>query len=471
MSSATPDSTPGSAPSPVADSPAALSRRTFLKQTGLAAAALGFPAIMRSADGPGPAQSPNSKLNIACIGVGGRGKSAVVGVKDENFVAFCDVDDARASDTYKMFPDVPHFRDFRVMFDKLGSKIDAVTISTPDHMHFPIAMYALAHGKHVFCEKPLTHTIEEARRIALAAREKKLVTQMGNQGHAGDGIRQLKEWIQAGVLGEVREVHSWTDRPGKWWPQGSLANKAIDHSKFIPVVPPTLDWDLWLGVAQPHDYDPAYAPFAWRGFWDFGTGALGDMGCHLLDGAQWALNLDAPTHIEAVSALDNRATGPGASVVTFKFPARGALAPLTLKWYDGGLIPPPPPELEPDRSLPDNGTLFVGSKATVLATLYYREVRIIPETKMLELTPTLPAKTIPRIEGTHFEEWVRGCKGGPLPGSNFDVASRLTELCLLSNVAVRARRPIEWDSAAMKVTNLPAANAFLRKTYRPGFGV
>jgi predicted dehydrogenase len=443
-----------------------LTRRSFLKTTGaVSVAAMAFPYIMRGQDG----QSPNNKLNIACCGVGGRGFDAVKGLETENFVAFCDVDEERASKTFEKYPDIPRYTDFRQMLEKHGNEIDAVTVSTPDHMHFPIAMAALALGKHVFVEKPLTHTISEARQLAKAAREKKVATQMGNQGHAGEGIRLLKEWIDAGVLGEIREVHSWTDRPGKIWPQGGFSSP--DHSKMIPVAPKTLDWDAWLGVAQPRAYDPAYLPFNWRGFWDFGTGALGDMGCHLLDGAHWALQLDAPTRIEAIRANDNLVTGPSASIITFEFPARGKLAPVTLKWYDGGLIPPPPPDMEPGRTLPDNGTLFVGSKATVLANLYYQSVRIVPETKMRELAPSLPPKTIPRIEGSHFMEWVRACKGGPAAGSNFEVSTKLTELCLLSNVAVRAKRPLDWDAANMRITNLPEANQYLTKQYRPGYGV
>jgi len=443
-----------------------VTRRSFLKTTGAASvAAVAFPYIMRGQDG----QSPNNKLNIACCGIGGRGADAVKGLESENFVAFCDVDEERAAKTIEKYPDVPRYSDFRKMLEKHDKEIDAVTVSTPDHMHFPIAMAALSLGKHVFVEKPLTHTISEARQLAKTAREKKVATQMGNQGHAGEGIRLLKEWIDAGVLGEIREVHSWTDRPGKIWPQGAFS--APDHSKMIPVVPKTLDWDAWLGVAQPRAYDPAYLPFNWRGFWDFGTGALGDMGCHLLDGAHWALQLDAPTRIEAIRANDNLVTGPSASIITFEFPARGKFAPVTLKWYDGGLIPPPPADMEPGRTLPDNGTLFVGSKATVLANLYYQSVRIVPETKMRELAPSLPAKTIPRIEGSHFMEWVRACKGGPAAGSNFDVASKLTELCLLSNVAVRAKRPLDWDAANMRITNLPDVNQYLTKQYRPGYGV
>ena len=445
-----------------------LSRRTFLKSAGLAATALSFPSVMRSQNA---GQSPNQKLNVACIGVGGRGKSAVDGMKDENFVAFCDVDDERAAATYKEFPDVPRFRDYRQMFEKMGNQIDAVTISTPDHMHYPIAVAALELGKHLFVEKPLTHTIDEARKLDALARTKKVATQMGNQGHASEGIRLLKEWIDAGVLGDVREVVSWTDRAAAYWPQGSPFCKPVDHSKMIPVAPPTLDWDLWQGIAPARAYDPAYVPFKWRGYWDYGTAALGDMGCHLLDGAHWALELDAPTHIEAISAFQNDLTGPSASVITYKFPARGKLAPLTLKWYDGGLIPPVPPELDANFQFPTNGTLFIGSKATVFATIYQQSVRIVPESKMRELAPTLPAKTIPRVQGGHFAEWIRACKGGPAAGSRFEVAAKLTELCLLSNVAVRARRPIEWDAANMRVTNLPDANKYLTKSYRPGFGV
>lgn len=439
-----------------------LSRRDFIKTASLASAVAAFPNVMRSQQG----QSPNNKLNIALCGVGGRGYDAVQGLKGENFVAFCDVDDERAAKTYQEFPNVPHFRDFREMLDKMGNQIDAVTVSTPDHMHFPIALAALQLGKHVFVEKPLTHTIEEARKLSQLAREKKVATQMGNQGHAHEGLRLLKEWHQAGVLGEVRELHSWTDRP--IWPQGV---NPPDHSKMMPVVPPTLDWNLWLGVAANREYDPAYAPFTWRGYWDFGTGALGDMGCHIMDGAYWALELTQPTSVEAISARQSEISPPLASVVTYQFPARKNLPALKWTWYDGGLQPLLPPEFEINRKLQPNGTLIVGSKATVFADTYYSSARIIPETKMKELAPSLPPKTIPRVEGGHFAEWVRACKGGTPAGSNFEYAAQLTETVLLSNVAVRARRHIEWDSAAMKVTNLPEANQYVTKSYRAGFGI
>lgn len=441
-----------------------MDRRTFLKTASLASAAVSVPNILRSQ--AADAQSPGNKLNVACVGVGGRGFDAVQGMKGENLVAFCDVDDERAAKTFAEFPNVPHFRDFRVMLDKLGGQIDAVTVSTPDHMHFPIAMAALSLGKHVFVEKPLTHTISEARQLARVAREKKVATQMGNQGHAGEGCRLLKEWVMAGILGDVTEVHSWTNRP--IWPQGV---HAPDHTKMMPVVPATLDWDLWLGVAAQREYDPAYLPFTWRGYWDFGTGALGDMGCHLLDGAYYALDLGYPTRIEAVSANQTAVSAPTSSLVTFQFPARGAMVPLTLKWYDGGLQPPVPADLEAGRLLDPNGTLIVGSKATVLADTYYDKVQIIPDAKMAALASELPPKTIPRVEGGHFAEWVRACKGGVPAGSNFDYSSGLTEVALLSNLAVRARRPVEWDGPAMKVSNDAEANQFVTTAYRPGFGV
>lgn len=442
-----------------------VSRRDFLRNASLAsAAAVAFPSVLRSQGGG--STSPNNRLNVACIGVGGQGRSAVNGVAEENIVAFCDVDDARAAEVYAAHPDVPRYRDYRKLLDQLGNKIDAVTISTPDHMHYPIAVAALQLGKHVFVEKPMTHTIWEARQLKKLAAEKKVATQMGNQGHALEGTRLLKEWFDADVLGEVREVHSWTNRP--IWPQGV---SAPDHSKMIPVAPSTLDWDLWLGVAKERPYDPAYVPFAWRGYWDFGTGALGDMGCHIMDGAFYALQLDAPDWVEAISARATDVSGPTASVVTYQFPARGKLPPVRYTWYDGGLKPLPPPGWEAGREIPDNGTFIIGSKATVLCDTYYRTVRIVPESKRIEMASSLPPRTLPRIEGGHFAEWIRACKGGPAAGANFDYASRLTEMVLLSNVAVRAGRRIEWDGKNQKVTNLPDANQWVTKEYRKGFGV
>ena len=440
------------------------SRRTFVKSSLLGGTALAFPFLRASRVGAEP--SPLNRLNIACIGVGGRGKTAVRSVAGENLVAFADVDDERASESYANHPGVPRYRDYRRLLDRHAGEIDAITISTPDHMHFPIALAALELGKHVFVEKPLTHTIAEARRLAELAKAKKVATQMGNQGHANEGPRLLKEWYDAGVLGQVREVHSWTDRP--IWPQGV---GAPDHSKAIPVVPAALDWDLWLGVAASRPYDPAYAPFNWRGYWDFGTGALGDMGCHIMDGAYWALGLDLPAKVTAIAGRFTTESAPTASVVVYEFPAREGRPALKWTWYDGGLKPPQPEGWEHGRTLPGNGTLVIGERATVLAPVYYDSLRIVPERRMQEIAPTLPPKTIPRIVGGHFAEWLAACKGGAPAGSNFEYAARLTEVCLLSNVAVRAGRPIRWDASGMRVVNDAEASRFVTRTYRPGFGV
>lgn len=444
--------------------PPSVTRRDFLKSASLASAAtVAFPAIGRSQAGGVP---PADRLNIAFVGVGGRGRNGVLEHQGENFVAFCDVDDENAKSTYEKFPDVPRFRDYRRMFDKLDKQIQAVRISTPDHMHYPIAVAALQAGKHVYLEKPLTHTVWEARQLAKLAREKKVTTQMGNQGHANEGVRLLAEWLQAGVLGEVREVHSWTNRPT--WPQGQ---PAPDHSKLMPVVPSTLDWDLWLGVAPVREYDPAFVPFKWRGYWDYGCGALGDMACHVMDGAYAALRLGAPTSVEAVSANGNEHSCPTASVITYQFPARGSLPALKWTWYDGGFKPTVPLNFEVGRKLPESGSFIVGSKAVVLADTYYGTVRIVPEATMQALASSLPAKTLPRAKDGHYREWVAACKGGPAAGSNFDYAAPFTEVVLLGNVALRAGRKLEWDSQAMKFTNYPAADRWLTKQYRPGFGV
>ncbi len=459
--------------------PNSVTRRTFIK-TASAASTLAFPAVLRAQPAGTPA--PGKRLNVAIIGAGGRGGAAVQGMKDENIVAICDVDDERCNSSLKGFKEkypeeagraeaATRFNDYRKMFDRMGNQIDAVTISTPDHMHFPAAMAAMSLGKHVYVEKPLSHTVWEARELAKKAREKKVVTQMGNQGHAGEGCRVLKEWVEAGVLGEVREIVSWTNRPFyPPWREPVGTFKKPDHSKFVPVVPATLNWDAWLGVAANRAYDPAYMPWKWRGWWDFGTGAFGDVACHIMDGAYWALNLGAPIAVEAMSTGASDVACPLASIVTNWFPARGNMPPVKYTWSDGGILPPLPKELEFGRDLPSEaGTLLFGSKATVLCSFYYETVRIIPEAKMREMAPSLPAKTIPRVQGGPFAEWLNGIKGGPKPGSNFEYSGPFTEAVLLANVAIRSRRRLEWDAAAMKVTNVPDANQFVTKEYRPGW--
>jgi len=437
-----------------------MTRRRFLEVAGAGAAAVSLTGCLSVSPFAARGRrrvSPNEKLNIACIGVGGQGGCDVEGVSSENIVALCDVDDNQAAETFKKFPQARKFRDFRVMFDEMAREIDAVTVTTPDHMHYPIAIAAIELGKHVFVQKPLTHTIWEARQLAKAARRFKVVTQMGIQGHAMEGPRLVQEWMAAGAIGPVREVHLWTDRP--IWPQG------IERPTETPPVPSTLDWNLWLGVAPQRPYHPAYAPFNWRGWWDFGCGALGDMACHIMDASFWSLKLGSPTSVEAVTAPVNKETAPQWSILTYEFPARGDLPPVTLRWFDGGKMPPRPADLEPDRELrkEDGGQLIIGEKATIMADTYGQSPRLIPEEKMRALKR--PEKTIPRSPG-HYQEWIDACKGGPKPGANFDYAGPFTEVVLLGNLAIRTGQRIEWDGERMRCTNVPAANEYVCSAYR-----
>ncbi|WP_245772027.1 Gfo/Idh/MocA family protein [Rhodothermus profundi] len=406
---------------------------------------------------------PSDRLNIACIGVGGRGAWNVRGVASETLVAFCDVDDERAADTYRAFPDVPRYKDFRVMLEREEKRIDAVVISTPDHTHAPAAMMAIQMGKHVYCEKPLTRTIYEARRLAEAAREKGVVTQMGNQGHAGEGTRQIREWIEAGAIGTVREIHCWTNRP--IWPQ------AIKRPLEAYHVPLTLDWDLWLGPAPERPYHPAYLPFKWRGWWDFGTGALGDMGCHIMDAAFWTFDLRDPVRVTAETTPVFPETAPLVSRVIYEFEARDSRPALRLIWRDGSLAPPRPPQWEKDRPWPPmaNGQMFVGDEGVLIAETYGENPRLIPERRHQEWLADAPEPRYPRSPGV-YQEWIQACKEGGQAGSNFpDYAGPLTEMVLLGNLAVRLGGTIEWDAAAMRVTNIEVPEEYIRPTYRPGW--
>lgn len=415
---------------------------------------------------------PSDTLNIGCIGVGGKGTSDIRSCSTENIVALCDVDDTQLAQFLKsdrntpeqkaMYDKAAKYQDFRVMLEKEKS-IDAVTVSTPDHCHAVAAMMAIKMGKHAFVQKPLTHTIKEARILAKTAKEMNVVTQMGNQGHAGEGGRLINEWIWDGAIGEVREVHCWTNRP--IWPQG------IDAPQEIPSVPSTLNWDVWLGPARFRPYHPAYHPFKWRGFWDFGTGALGDMGAHILDHPFWALKLGHPTTVEASSTPFTKDSCPIAEIVTYKFPQRGDLPPVTLKWYDGGMMPPRPEGLESGRMMGDSGGggIFIGSKAMLLFSTYGDNPRIVPEAKMKEYRR--PEKTIPRSPGIH-EEWIEATKAGKKSSTDFSYSGKLTEVMLLGNVAVLTQEhktALEWDGEKMEFTNLPEANQFLHFEYRTGW--
>ncbi len=430
-----------------------ISRRHFLGATGTAVAA--FTIVPRHVLGGPGHTAPSERLNVAAIGAGGRGAGDINAVAEHaNIVALCDVDDKQAAKTFAKYPNAKKYRDFRRMLTEMDKQIDAVIVATPDHIHAVAAMTAMKMGKHVYVEKPLTHSIYEARMLTEAARKYGVATQMGNQGHSGESIRLVCEWIWDGAIGPVREVHVWTDRP--IWPQG------IDRPEETPPTPATLDWDLWLGPAPDRAYNPAYLPFVWRGWWDFGTGALGDMGCHHIDAVFWALKLGPPTSVQAISTPVNDETAPLVSKIDYEFGARGDMPPVKMSWYDGTLKPAKPQQLEAARKLDSNGALLVGDRGMLMTN----GPRLIPEEKMRDYKR--PDKTIPRVK-SHHKNWLDACKGGLPAGTNFDYAGPLTEIVLLGNIAVRTGKRIEWDAKNMKVTNIGEANKYVRREYRRGW--
>ncbi len=442
-------------------------RRRFLRAAGAAAAgaAAAVQVVPRSVLG-GPGQKPPSeKLNIAGIGVGGQGGGVLRDMTSENIVALCDVDANYAAHTFKAHPKAQVFTDYRVLFDK-RKDIEAVVIATPDHMHAPITLAALRAGKHVYVEKPMAHTIEEARVMTRVAKETRLVTQMGNNGHAGEGLRLTREFIQAGAIGPVREVHCWSDRPGKFWTQD------LDRPENTPPVPKGLDWDLWLGAAPARPYHPVYCPRAWRGWFDFGTGAMGDMAVHNMDPAFYALDLDAPVRVEAQTSQPlKKESYPAWQIITYHFAAKGDRPAVKIVWYDGGKMPPRPEGMEADRQLGDNGIYFVGDKGVILCGGWAGAPRLLPESRMQSYER--PPKTIPRSALGHRGEWVQACKDRRPEDSKagFAYSGPYVEALLVGNLAVRLGKPIEWDFAAMKATNAPEADPLIRKTYRNGFGI
>jgi len=438
-----------------------ISRRTFVVG-GAGAALVAGSATKVSARSR--STSANEKLNIAAIGSGGKGAADISSVSRENIVALCDVDDERAAETYEKYPKATRYKDFRVMLEK-EKNIDAVVIATPDHTHAVAAKACMELGKHVYVEKPLTHTIAEARELTKIARQYKVATQTGNQGHAGSGVRNCCEWIWDGAIGDIKEVHVWTNRPT--WPQG------IDRPADTPPVPATLDWDLWLSTAPERPYNPAYVPFKWRGWWDFGCGALGDMACHIMDPANWAMKLSEtkePITVEAESSGVNNETAPEWSIIRYGFPARGNMPPVTITWYDGGKLPPRPENIRSEAKLGDgdNGSLFIGEKGCIATGTYGGGTRIFPDELMKAYKR--PENRIKKSPGHHYE-WVRACKGGEPAGSNFDYAGPFTEIVLLGNLALRVGKPLVWDPVKMEVTNEPEANEFVSKKYRKGWEV
>jgi predicted dehydrogenase len=465
--------------------PVYISRRTLL--SGMAAAA-GVMIVPRHVLGGPRYQAPSDRVNVATVGwAHGMGTSNTRAcAKEANIVALCDVDESAAAQfriqRTKILDECPkavRYKDYRVMLEK-QKDIDAVVVATPDHAHAVIAMAAMQLGKHVYVQKPLTHTVSEARALTEAARKYKIVSQMGNQGRSGEGVRLIQEWLEDGAIGPVHEVHCWTNRP--IWPQG-MERPAVG----LPV-PEGLDWDLWIGPAPMRPYHKAYHPFSWRSWIDFGCGALGDMACHVMDAAYSTLKLGYPTSVVASLAynvievpredgtvgskrLEYKDSFPPATVVHYTFPSRGEKYPeVKLHWYDGGLLPERPEELEPERRLPESGTIFVGEKGKLMCETYSESPRIIPESKMQAYTR--PEKTIPRIAGSHEKNWLEAIKGNGKCTSPFDYSGPFTETVLLGNVATAfAGIRLMWDGKNLKVTNNEDANQLIQHHYREGWSM
>jgi predicted dehydrogenase len=514
---------------------AKLTRRMFVTDVGLASAGLAI--VPRHVLGRGLI-APSDRLNIACVGVGGQGRANMINVASQNIVAMCDVDweyggqalDRLATDAQNQrtrltnqqafggaapggavavmspleqeraraqidamtrlaeehVPRAKRYRDYREMLDR-EKGIDAIIVATPDHMHASIALAAMDLGKHVYVQKPLTWSIAEARQLSKRARETRLATQMGNQGHSWDDARKTVEYVWAGAIGDVKEVHVWTNRPLGYWPQGiprpeatrgneplrwngpgittRLAN-AMAAGTFA--VPDKLSWDLFLGTAPRVDYHPVYHPFNWRGWVDWGVGAIGDMGAHLIDHSMWALDLGYPTTIETVSTPFNGVCYPHATITFYEFPARGSRPPVKLTWYDGGLLPPKPSELAGEELNKGGGAMLVGSKGKLIHDTYGRNPRLLP--KSLHDAFGAPPRKLARIpDESHEMNWVDAAKGTTEASCPFEYAAKLTEVMLLGVVSLRAGKKIVYDAENMRVTNDESANEYFRRTPRSGW--
>jgi len=509
-----------------------VTRREFIKNTAVGGA--GLMIVPRHVLGRGMTP-PSDLLNIAGVGIGGMGRANLIALASQNITALCDVDWDYAGKAFeRLGPDIEHlqtrisqapasgqaqsqtrtglnsstpeqqlanmkrlytehwqkakrYKDYREMLEK-QKDIDAVVVATSDHMHTPIALAAMELGKHVYVQKPLTWSVAEARALAKKAKETKVATQMGNQGHSSDEARLSVEYVQSGAIGEVREIHVWTNRPLGFWPQGIPRPEALtvpaDSLKWngdgvdkrlaasfagnYPV-PETLSWNLFLGVGPEVTYHPIYHPFNWRGWVDWGCGPIGDMGAHLLDVSLWALKLGLPTSIETVCTPFNKVSFPNATQTFFKFPARGKMPAVSLTWYDGGLLPPKPEELgENEEVNKDGGVMIVGSKGKLLHDTYGLNPRLLPKS-FANSTPK-PKQTLPRINSQNHElNWVDAAKGKTEASCPFSYAAELTEIMLLGVVALRAGKKILYDPANMHVTNVPEANQYLQRDYRKGW--
>jgi predicted dehydrogenase len=427
-----------------------------LSSSAAAASALTLGAYVNPAAAQ-QSKSPNERLRIAGVGTTGRAAEDLKALASQEIVALADVDDNAMAKGSALYPAAHKYRDFRVMLEKEAGNIDAVMVGTPDHTHAPAAAMALRLGKHVYCEKPLTHTVFESRTLANLAKEKKLVTQMGTQIHAGDNYRRVVELIKGGAIGKVTECHVWV-------------TAAYSGAKFTTGTPAPagLDWDLWLGPAPERPYSEGVHPFQWRKFWDYGTGALGDFGCHFMDLAHWALDLRAPTAVVAEGPPYDPVSCPAWCIAHYEYPARGEQPPLKLSWYDSGKQPELAKTLKLDGKplgqVFERAQLFIGSKGMLVSD--YTRRRLFPEEQFKDFTP--PEPTIPASVG-HHREWVEAIKSGGTTTCNFDYSGALTEAVLVGTVAYRSGKRIEWDSANLKVKNSPEAQQFVHKEYRKGW--
>ena len=438
-----------------------LDRRTFVGGLAAAGALAAIPSPLHALGG----RQPSQKIRIACIGVGGMGFNDVRGASQEQLVAFADVDWRSAERAFRTWPNVRRYKDYREMLEKEKDNIDAVTVSTPDHVHAAAAMMALKMGKHVYCQKPLARTIGEVRALqSEATKRPKQVTQMGNQGHAAEGIRQIREWVEAGLIGPVRRVEYWTNRP--IWPQ------AINRQTTAHNTPETLDWNLWLGPAAQRPYSPAYAPFNWRGWWDFGTGAMGDMACHLMDAAYWTLGLKYPSRITPESTLLFSETAPASERITYEFPAIGNRPAVTLTWRDGSLFPPRPegwPEADEWPFDREGGQIWYGDKGMILAGTYAENPRLLDPKVAAEVAANPTPKKYPRTEGV-YREWFDAIRQGKKAGSDFaGYAAPMTEMILIGCLAVRMGRTLEMDPDTGMIKNATPPSEWVNPTFRAGW--
>jgi predicted dehydrogenase len=454
-------------------SPSRISRRSFLSTAATLAGAASATDLLAAGRNVRQQPPPSDRVALAVVGAGGRGADNIreAAAAGAEIVALCDCDEQNAAESFAKYPQARKYRDWRRMLDA-EKGIDAVLVATPDHSHAIVSVAAMQLGKHVYSEKPLARSIWEVRQMAQAATASRVATQMGTQGHAFEGTRRAVEALRAGVIGDVTELHVWTDRPAGWWPQGVL--RPSDTSP----VPATLDWDVWLGPAPERPYNAAYVPFKWRGFWDFGTGAIGDMGIHNLDTAFWGLELGPPARVAVrecspgMRAPETKETAPLWSIIDLEFPARGSRPAVKMTWYDGGKLPPP--ELFQGQKLitRDGGSLVIGSKGTLFTRTWHGGENekdwfvLLPRQKFEGLAP--PPQVLPRTR-SHHQEWLDACRGQGKTQSPFEYAAVLTESLLLGNVALRTGQPVEWDAGQMRVTNNSAAEPFVKPELRKGW--